>query len=54
MFTIMELVIIVAFLYFTANLCRYIFFRESRGMRGLFGLSDAWLKADERQKEKKK
>ena len=49
-FVLFELVIICGFLYLVVNLVRYFFFKESNGGR-LFGLSDRWIKGNERRKK---
>ena len=54
MFRLFELVIICFFLYFVANILRYLFFKESGGTGRMFGLSDSWLKKDEQKPKKTK
>lgn len=48
MFRLFELLIICGFLYVAANLVRYIFFKTSKG-KGFFGLSDWWIKDEEKK-----
>jgi hypothetical protein len=50
MFKIMELVIIIAFLYLVINFVHYLFCKETR-RGGLFGLSNYWITNDWEAKE---
>lgn len=54
MFRWAELLVFLLFLYFASNLLRYCFFREAKGVRYLFGLSDAWLKDDDKKRPHRK
>lgn len=51
-FRLFELVIILLFLYLAANIVRYLFFKQSGGGK-FFGLSNEWLKNDEKKGKKK-
>ena len=53
MFRIMELIIIVAFLYLAINFVHYLFSKELR-RGGLFGLSNYWIWNDMEKADTKK
>ncbi len=44
-FTLFEMLLVLAVIYLLVNIIRYIFFRTSNG-GAFFGLSDKWIETD--------